>query len=153
MYIVKNSSLLSLLLLLLTYMVTGWRLASVVTNWYVWISVAILSLIIAVILTTPLKFLSPPFHKWQHSDARTFLSFVGLVLVCIGLILITWIFLFIQALLMVSAAILASLDLRKAGYNPLKSCLILSAVCLTGYSIGIWSYQILMVAHELPIPK
>ena len=132
-----NSPLVSILLVFFTYAVTGWRLASASfspqTLWLVGISIALINLA----LNSPFQVRSKLLGKWLQSDTKTLLSFIALILVTIGVFLLTWMFIFIQVLLMISALTLASLDLQVVGFKKTKCFLILTSICLSAYSLGI----------------
>ena len=132
-----KSPLVSIFIVFLTYGVTGWKLAlasfSPQTLWLVGISIALINLA----LNSPFQVRSKFLGKWLQSDTKTLLSFIALILVTIGVFLLTWIFVFIQVLLMISALTLASLDLQILGFKKTKCFLILTSICLSAYSLGI----------------
>ena len=142
MSLVTNSPL-ALVILFLTYTVTGWRLASAFDSWQMWLLIAVAIIILIQGIVIPANFVSRLFSRWLQTDAQTLISFVALTLIGIGLILMAWLFLLIQVLLMVAATILANLELREAGYKNRNSFLMISLLALAGYATGLFGYQLL----------
>ncbi len=133
----------SLGLTFLTHAVAGWQVASWDSSWSAWLMVAILILLVTWGLTTPFNFFNNFFSRWLQSDAQTLVSFSFLILVVIGVLLLTWIFLFVKVLLMICAGILASLSLQEVGYKKWRSFLLLTLLSWAGYSVGLVSYQLM----------
>lgn len=139
-----NSLFVSLLLLFCTYAITGWRLAASPEFLPSWWLVVILMVLTNLVVTNPFSVKNNQvLSKWLQSDTQTLVSFIALTLVGIGLLLLAWIFLFIQALLLLSVGILVSLDLRQMGFGNFKCFLILTMLSLGAYGLGIFGHQLM----------
>ena len=141
-----NSPFVSLLLLCCTYGITGWRLAATPEFLQSWWLVVILSVLTNLVVTNPWTVRNNQvLSKWLHSDTQTLISFIALTLVGIGLLLLAWIFIFIQALLLLSVGILVNLDLRAMGFSKGKCFVIVTIFSLPAYSLGIFGHQLIEV--------
>lgn len=140
----------SLVLLLVTYSILGWRSSSVHGFWVIWLGVpsswVILllvvagALLIAVSLTSALPIVTDIIGFTLKSDTRAFLvvsigAFLTVLIIC-------WLPVFAHILIVVSANSLARLDLQTARFTQWQAFWILSIVSLAGLGLG-W------VAHSL----
>ena len=139
-----NSPFISLFLLFCTYAITGWRLADYPEFLSSWWLIVILMVLTNVVVTNPFPVNNNQIvSKWLQSDTQTLVSFIALTLIGIGLILLAWIFLFIQALLLLSVGILVGLDLRAMGFGKVKCFLILNMSGLGAYSLAFFGHQLI----------
>jgi hypothetical protein len=156
----KKFPWLSLLLVLLTYAVFGWFVASESENWRNWLleqgkswnwgfeegayqifihvvaTFAIIS--ISLILTAPIAMMTYILGSWMGSDAKAILSI--LVWSFVFVLMIRWFEYFIRFLVLLSAAILGRLELQTLGYNKWQTFTLLTLLCLLGFALGVFAH-------------
>ena len=125
----------SLTLLLVTYSILGWLLATVHRPpWVIWLLAGVGALLIAGAMTSALPVVTDILAFTLKSDARAFL--VVSVVAFLVVVIISWISAFAHALLVMSAESLARLDLQTYGFNQWQAFWILSIVSLLGLGLG-----------------
>lgn len=134
-------------LLLLTYLHFGWTLFEA-SNYFL-ISFLIISCIwsIDLFFTVPFNKFKWPVIKWFKSDIGTF--FMIVILSIIGVVMFTWMHIFINVLLMISATALARLELQTAKFKNWQAFLILSLLSTVGLVVGwLLKYSLIEAAYR-----
>ncbi len=132
----KTLPWLSLLLLLTAYSTFSWFLIHTTAPPLVWFLVLSFTLVQALLLTTWFDGLKRFARLWLRSDVGYFtLIILGALSVTMSLV---WFKTFGYFLALVSAELLARLDLQRFGYSRLQALFILTLFSLTGLAIG-WS--------------
>lgn len=135
----KKLPWLSLVLLFSAYTTFGWFLISATATLLVWILVFVLTLCQALLLTTWFDGLRRFLSAWLRSDMGYFV----LIIICaIGFsAALVWFKTFGYFLVLVSAEILARLDLQNAGFTRLQALVLLTLFSLSGLVAGSWATQ------------
>lgn len=151
----RFSLIFSLLLLLLTYGVEGWLYGSWVANAIAEQEVliqfapqtrisilyggAMLGIILMVIIfTSPVSFMTVGLNSWLKSDIRAFLSiFIGAFTFAIVVQRVDY---FIRFMVLVAAVFLGKLDLQLAGIGRWICSLVLVFLCWFGFTGGILAF-------------
>ncbi|NEP79669.1 MAG: hypothetical protein F6K39_16770 [Okeania sp. SIO3B3] len=134
----KLIPLLSLILLLITYTVLGWRLASIQPSQLLYLAIIAAIFLLDIILTVPLPNFKEIIKPWFQSDITTFIS----VMLCAFLfvVIIRWISLSVDALVLISAGILVRLDTQVSGLKNWQSFVILLIISQASLGLGILIY-------------
>lgn len=121
----------SLLLVVIAYTLFGWNSA---VSQYNWVEGATLVLGIALFLIAPVQLIKICFSRWLASDARAFISII--ILSFLTVVVLTWLSVFAQFFILLSAGILARFDLQTAGYGPWKAFGILVVISSLSFAFG-----------------
>jgi hypothetical protein len=141
---VKNVPWLSLGILFSAYATFSWFLTHWVVSqastawavWSVWAIVLFFTLLQALLLTTLFDGVKLFFRRWLKSDIGYFsLIMLGSLSITAALV---WFRMFGYVLVLVSAEILARLDLQNAKLNRWQSLAVLTLVSISGLAVG-WS--------------
>lgn len=124
----------TLTLLLGTYCVYGWLFSSTYT-WEILLLEIGVALLIALVLTAPIRLLRIFFARWMNSDTRAFISVITGALA--GVFILTWINIFSNIFVLLSAGALARLDLQTSKFNAVQAFWILVIVSLSGFGLGL----------------
>lgn len=124
----------ALALLLATYCVYGWLFSSTDT-WEILLLEIGVALLIALVLTAPIRLLRIFFARWMNSDTRAFISVISGALA--GVFILTWINVFANIFVLLSAGALARLDLQTAKFDAVQAFWILFVVSLSGFGLGL----------------
>jgi hypothetical protein len=124
---------LSLLLLLAAYSIFSWFLIQTIGT-LAWLLVVGVALAQALLLTTWLNGLKRFAQLWLRSDVGYFTLI--LILALGSTMALVWFRTFGYCLVLVSAELLARLDLQNAGCNRLQAMLILTLVSWLGVGLG-----------------
>lgn len=124
----------SLVLLLAAYSTLGWLLSAYHDPWFVWVITVISVLLLATSLSSPWSRIRNGLARLFKSDSRAF--FVAVVAAFLSVAIVTWLHVFVQALLVISAGILFRLDAQTAGLSNRQTFWILVTVSLTGLLLG-----------------
>ncbi|OKH19473.1 hypothetical protein NIES593_20980 [Hydrococcus rivularis NIES-593] len=157
----KKFPWLSSCLLILTYGVFGWVVAQSSLVWSEgivaqgralgWIiddkSVhividllgAVLILLIAIAFTAPIALATIFFGSWLKSETRAWISILGWAFAVV--FIIRWINYFARILVLVCAALLGRLEFQAAGYNSWQTFIILTLICLGGFTSGVLAFM------------
>ena len=138
MIVVKKLPWLSLALLLTAYTTLSWLLYRSSVTWQLWAIVLAFALAQAFLLTTLSQGVQQFLGSWLRSDLGYFS--VVLLLGMLGVFFLAWFHFFGHLLVLLSAEILARLDLRRAGYTGVQALIILVLVSLLGLSVGGTAY-------------
>jgi len=124
---------LSLLLLLAAYTIFSWFLIRAVGS-LAWLVVAVMAVVQALFLTTWLDGLKRFSRLWLRSDVGYFTLI--LILALGSTMALVWFRTFGYCLVLVSAELLARLDLQNAGYSRWHALVILVLVSCLGLGLG-----------------
>lgn len=131
----KKFPWLSLILLFAAYSTFSWFLINITTTRWVWILVLSFAVIQALLLTTWFDGLRRFIRSWLRSDLG---YFTLIIIFSMGLIMaLVWFKTFGYFLVLVSAELLARLDLQHAGFNRVQSLFILTLISLAGLATGL----------------
>ncbi|MFB2835746.1 hypothetical protein [Floridanema evergladense] len=149
---VRNSPLLSLLLLFVTYIIVGWVLYentmrwglcngelfgltfSFKCKWWVVILTGALILLLAETLAAPLSNLRKVLSLTFQSDTRAFIALVTLAF--FTSLLIIWINFVAYIVLVVASALRARLEMAMIGFRDWQAFFTLAIVSLSGFLLG-----------------
>ncbi len=139
---VQKVTWVTLVLLLVTCLSLGWDLFETNLDLLSWGLISVGLIVLCLCLTTPIKLLQKPIDTWFASDFRTFLSIV------FGSFLIVFIATSVDTvsklLLLLSATLLARIELRTARLKDWQAFVILVLVCLSGLSLGVWIHYLVL---------
>jgi hypothetical protein len=131
---------LSLALLFLTYVTFGWLFYSWTTDRVIWLVAAFAVVILGGFVAYPSRSISLSFGRFFKTDIR---AFILIVMVSIGsVILLTWVQLFVDAVVLCAAGLLVSLDLKTGGWSKPLSLLIIIVWQLLGMSAGLYLHYL-----------
>jgi hypothetical protein len=151
---VKKVPWLSLSILFSAYATFSWFLThwfathvdEALAEWAVWALVLLFTLLQALLLTTLFDDVKQFFRRWLKSDVGYFsLIILGSMGVTAALV---WFKMFGYFLVLVSAEILARLDLQNAKLNRWQSLIILSLVSIAGLAVG-WAARLNPVLRQI----
>ena len=147
---------LSLILLLLTYAVTGWMYASwasklsegillaqlsdkIGLSFVYGVAVATIAFLV-IVFTAPISMMTISLDGWLKSETRAFISiFIGAFAFTI---IVQQVDHFAQFLVLLATALLFKLDLQLIGCNRWLCSLILIIFCLLGFTGGILAFHV-----------
>ncbi|MGB3491693.1 MAG: hypothetical protein WBA57_03120 [Elainellaceae cyanobacterium] len=121
-------------LLLAAYSTFSWFLYSLYLSWAVWVLVIAFALFEALLLTAFADTLKAVIDTWLRSDLGYFTSVI--VTALFVAFAFVWIRSFSYILVVVSAEMLARLDLQNAGFNRAHSLIFLTVISLAGLALG-----------------
>ena len=144
MLFVNKLPLASLSLLLFSYCVFGWLVASDAQrndlttvadlSGVLWIDGAII-LLLALSLAAPFKIIQKFYTSWMKSDTKAFFAVIfGAFL---AVVILHWIDTFAHILVLLSVGAIVRLDLQTMGYGKWQSFGILVFVSVIGFGLGI----------------
>lgn len=133
MFLPGKINTISLALALVTYGVFGWICGVSPNNW---LQGGFLVLLIALLLIAPIKLLRICFSSWLQSDARAFISIIVLSFLCV--VVLTWLEVFAQFFVLLSAGMLVRLDLQTAGFGEWQAFFSLVGMCLASFALGVF---------------
>ena len=145
---VKPTTWIALFLLLITYFTLGWALSVAKLSLLNWGIIILGILLLVLFLTTPLEKLKGPIMSWFRSNVGTFIAVIFSAFLLV--VLATWVDIFFRIFLMLSAMILARIELQTIGVKHWLAFLILMSLSLTGLALG-WECHYLIVFGELPL--
>jgi hypothetical protein len=130
----KKIPWLSLALLFAAHTTFSWFLIHATATLLVWVLVILFTSAQALFLTTWFDGLRRFLGRWLRSDVGYF----TLIMVCAisFTIAVVWFKIFGYFLVLISAEVLARLDLQNAGYSRLQALVILALVSWTGLAAG-----------------
>ncbi len=124
----------ALVLLLVTCLSLGWDLFEANLDLLSWGLISVGLIVLCLCLTTPIKLLQQPITTWFSSDFRTFFSIVlGSFLI---VFIATSVDTFAQLLLLLSANLLARIELRTAHLKDWQAFVILVLISFSGLGVG-----------------
>ncbi len=139
----------SLALLLLADATFGWALYGLTRDRSVWLFTAFLLTILGGIVTYPSKSISMGFGGFFKTDTRAFILIVGSSIITV--LLLTSLQLFVDTVLLTTAGLLVSLDLKTSGWSKRFSLFLIIGWQLIGLSTGLaFRYIVLNPIANLP---
>ncbi|MFN6569784.1 hypothetical protein [Dendronalium sp. ChiSLP03b] len=139
MSIVKRLPWISLVLVLLSYSALGWVLAESQVPRLVWLVFVPIVLFVVGSLTAPLSLMTQYSSILFRSNIRTFS--VAVFGAFLFFLMLAWFRLFLDCLLIFSAAILARIDFQVSGFTEGQAFWITCAISLVGIALGAGIYQ------------
>ncbi|WP_414530292.1 hypothetical protein [Nodularia chucula] len=134
MSIVKRLPWISLVLVLLSYSTLGWGLSETQAPLYVWITFILTVLVLVASLTVPWSAISKYSTLLVRSNIRSFaVTTFGAFLF---FLMLAWFQIFLDTLLIISAGILARIDLQSVGFKQRQAFLITLLFSLAGLALG-----------------
>lgn len=146
MSILKRVPWVSLLLLLLSYSTLGWMLSETKAAWFVWLGVVAAILLLLFTLATPSSSMTQFPNILFKSNTRSFI--VAVFAAFLFFMMVAWFRVFLNSLLMISAAILVRIDFQAAGFQEIQALWITSIFSLTGLGLGA-AMHIALIRHLL----
>ncbi len=138
MFFLSNKlTIISFILIILTYSVFGWISAA---SGQTLLEGGMIIFILCLLLITPIKLTQQFFSSSLQSDLSAFIAI--LVSSFLSVVVLTWIDVFAQFFVLISAGMLVRFDLRNAGYPDWKSFLIISGICITSFFCGVFLRRI-----------
>lgn len=134
MSILKRLPWISLVLVLLSYSTLGWVLSEAQTSLYVWLVVMLAVLLLVGSLTAPLSLVTQYSTILFRSNIRSFA--VAVFGAFLFFLMLAWFRVFLDTLLIISAAILARIDFQGAKFSEVQAFLMTSITSLTGVALG-----------------
>jgi hypothetical protein len=125
----------SLALLFLTYTTFGWLLHDWTSNRSIWLAVAISVTILGGFVTYPSRSVSLSFAGFFKTDIRALILIIGTSIVSV--VLLTWLNFFVDTVVLCTAGLLVSLDLKVRGWSKPLSLLLIIGWQLLGMSTGL----------------
>jgi hypothetical protein len=125
----------SLVLLFLTYATFGWLLHDWTRDRSIWLAVAFGIVVLGGIVTYPSRSVSLSFGRFFKTDTRAFILIV--LTSILSIILLTWVQFFIDIVVMCTAGLLVSLDLKTGGWSKPMSLLLVIGWQLLAMSTGL----------------
>jgi hypothetical protein len=139
----------SLVLMLLANATLGWSLYGWTRDRSSWLLVAFLLIILGGLVTYPSKSISMGFGGFFKTDTRAFILIVGSSI--ISVLLITSVQLFVDTVVLTTAGLLVSLDLKTTGWSKRFSLFLIVGWQLIGLSVGLaCRYFVLNPIANLP---
>lgn len=132
---------LAILLLLIAYITLGWFLSSSEPFWLVWVVAALSSLLLAATFASPWAEIRDSFARLFASDSRAFL--VAVIAAFASVIIISWLHIFVHALVVTCSVLLVKLDLQAANFRDKQIFWLISTISLLGLFIG-WASDRIM---------
>lgn len=130
----KKFPWLSLTLLLVSYSTLGWVLAEAKSSLYTLLLAVALVLLFTEILAAPASNSRKFINRWLSSDSKAFVLILALAFFA-GAIVV-WIDIVAHIFVLMSAGLLARLDLHTTGLGQWQAFWILAALSLAGFTVG-----------------
>jgi len=130
----KKNPWLSILLLLATYISLGWLLSTWQSSGLVWLVVALCSLLLAAIFSSPWAKIRDRFANLFASNSKTFL--VAVIAAFASVVVVAWLHIFAHALVVTCAVLLVKLDLQATNFRDKQVFALIFVVSLLGLFIG-----------------
>ena len=134
MSILKRLPWITLTLLMVTYSTLGWVISKAPVPWFTSLLTAIAVLFLTGVITTPWKKFADYSDALAKSNTRSFgVAILGAFLF---FLILAWFKIFLQALLIIAAAILARIDFQVAAFREMQAFWIISIFSLVGLALG-----------------
>lgn len=134
MSIVKRLPWISLVLVLLSYSTLGWVLSETQAPLFVWIVFMLTILLLVGSLTIPWSTMAEYSNLFLRSNLRSFAATV--VGAFLFFLMLAWFRIFLDTLLIISAAILAKIDFQAAGFKQGQTFVITTVFSIAGLALG-----------------
>ncbi len=138
--------LISLALLFLTYAAFGWLLHDWTSSRSIWLAVAIGVTILGGFVAYPSRSVALSFGSFFKTDIRALILIIGASIASV--ILLTWLNFFVDTVVLCTAGLLVSLDLKVRGWSKPISLLLIIGWQLLGMSAGLYLHS--FAAHPFP---
>jgi hypothetical protein len=125
----------SLALLCLTYATFGWLMHDWTSNREIWLAVAFGTTILGGFVTYPSRSVALSFGGFFKTDTRALILIIATSIVSV--ILLTWLQFFVDTVILCTAGLLVSLDLKTRGWSKPISLLLVIGWQLLGLSTGL----------------
>jgi hypothetical protein len=132
----------SLAILFLTYATFGWLLHDWTNDRQVWLLVALGAILLGGIVTYPSRSVSLGFGRFFKTDTRALILVIAASILSVALL--TWLQFFVDAVVLCSAGLLASLDLKTRGWSNAISLIVIIGWQLFGLSAGLYAHYLYM---------
>ena len=131
----KKKSWVSLTLLFVTYFTFGWKLSEFdVPPHQTWFLALASILVLDIFLSFPMRNTKALIRGWFSSDMGAFFAIIlGAFL---AVVVFAWLHLFTTCLLLISAGVLARLDIQISGWKNWRAFVILTTISLGGAGLG-----------------
>ena len=131
----KKNSWVSLTLLFVTYFTLGWQLSEFdVPPHLTWFLALASILVLDIVLSFPMRKTKALIRGWFSSDMGAFLAIsVGAF---VAVVVFAWLHLLAPSLLLISAGVLARLDIQISGWKNWRAFVILTTISLGGVGLG-----------------
>lgn len=131
----KKKSWVSLTLLFVTYFTFGWQLSEFdVSPHLTWFLAIASILVLDIVLSFPMRNTKALIKGWFSSDIGAFLAIsVGAF---VAVVVFAWLHLFATCLLLISAGVLARLDIQISGWKDWRAFVVLTTISLGGVGLG-----------------
>jgi len=138
-----NLPFFSLSLLAIAYTLLGWYAASLTASRANQMAIAGIIILISLTLVSPLRQIRRFFSLWLQSRTTAFVSIV--IFAFAAVMILTHLDFFARWLILLAPGLLVRLDLQVAGYGDWEAFGIITALCLSGYGIGILARHLLAI--------
>jgi hypothetical protein len=128
----------SLALLFLTYATFGWLLHDWTSKREMWLAVAFGTAIIGGFVAYPSRSVALSFGGFFKTDTRALILIIATSIVSV--ILLTWLQFFVDTVVLCTAGLLVSLDLKTRGWSKPISLLLIIGWQLLGLSAGLCAH-------------
>jgi hypothetical protein len=136
----KKLPLTSLLLLFVTYTTFGWLLYGWTENRQIWLLAAVGLTILGIVVTYPSRSVSFGFGGFFKTDTRALILII--LASVLSVILLTWLQFFVDAIVLCTAGLLVSLDLKVRRWSKPLTLLVIVGWQLLGMSAGLGLHYI-----------
>ena len=131
----KKKSWVSLTLLFVSYFTLGWKLTEFdVPPHQTWFLALASIFVLAIVLSFPMRNTKALIRGWFSSDIGAFLAII--VGAFVAVVVFAWLHLFATCLLLISAGVLARLDIQISGWKNWRAFVILTTISLAGVGLG-----------------
>ncbi|WP_373542634.1 hypothetical protein [Chamaesiphon sp.] len=130
----------SLALLLLTYATFGWLLYGWTSNRSIWLASVFGVMMLGGFVSYPSRSVSLSFGGFFKTDVR---ALILILLASIGsVILLTWLQFFVDTVVLCTAGLLVSLDLKASGWRKSTAMFVIIGWQLLGMSVGLYAHYL-----------
>jgi len=131
----KKKSWVSLTLLFVSYFTFGWKLSEFdVSPHQTWLVALASILVLDIVLSFPMRKTKALIRGWFSSDIGAFLAII--VGAFVAVVVFAWLHLLAPSLLLISAGVLARLDIQISGWKNWRAFVVLTTISLGGVGLG-----------------
>lgn len=131
----KKKSWVSLTLLFVSYFTFGWKLSEFdVPPHQTWLIALVSILVLDIVLSFPMRKTKALIRGWFSSDIGAFLAII--VGAFVAVVVFAWLHLLAPSLLLISAGVLARLDIQISGWKNWRAFIVLTTISLGGVGLG-----------------
>jgi hypothetical protein len=136
-------------LVLLTYATFGWLLYGWTTNRGMWLAAAFGAIVLGALAAYPGRSIELGLTSFFGANAKAFILMIFASV--FSVVLLTWLQFFADAILLFTAGLLFSLDLKFAGWKKRSRLLIIIGWQLLGMSIGLGIHHLVLNPELMPV--